>query len=190
MRLDGLRFPVLAARGSASLKVDDARHGLALESDLVDAHEERELRLLQYMEHHTSRAGSLPPAQRERQAPRAARTRHRSVARRLPRRPRPVARVCGGGWAARLALGLEDGGDVLGRDGALQLLAVEQLGLDLIPRALALGEGLGALAVAPTKACRGTTQQVGPREAGTGPSATGTAGSCGGGGGGGGGHRW
>ena len=48
VRLDGVRFPVLAARGSASLKVNDARHGLALESDLVDAHEERELRLLQY----------------------------------------------------------------------------------------------------------------------------------------------
>ena len=78
-----------------------------------------------------------------------------------------MARVCGGGWAARLALGLEDGGDVLGGDGALQLLAVEQLGLDLVPRALALGEGLGALAVAPTKACRGTTQQVGAPEAGT-----------------------
>ena len=31
-----------------------------------------------------------------------------------------------------LALGSEHGGDVLGRDGALQLLAVEQLGLDLV----------------------------------------------------------
>ena len=54
VRLDGVRFPVLVARGSASLKVDDARHGLALEGDLVDAHEERELRLLQYTQWHTS----------------------------------------------------------------------------------------------------------------------------------------
>ena len=85
-----------------------------------------------------------------------------------------MARVCGGGcgggWAAaRLALGLEHGGNVLGGDGALQLLAVEQLGLDLVPRALALGEGLGALAVAPAEACQATTQQVGAPEAGTSP---------------------